>query len=67
MTHKGMFADFSEEDIALMQSIWLEEEKRKARAAERLSRPKRIAKSKSKLVEVTPDRKTASTDTKPGS
>jgi hypothetical protein len=63
MEHKGMWADFPEEDIELLRSLWLEEGKHRAKAAERSSQPKRSAKSQP--VKTTPDPEAASSEAKP--
>jgi hypothetical protein len=57
MKRTGIGAAFSDEDLELMRSLWLEEGKREAEAAQRSLRPKRSTKSKS--LKETADRKTA--------
>jgi hypothetical protein len=57
MNSKGMWVDFTEEDIELMLTIRREAEAREAKKAAKSSRPKRGAKSQT--VEIAPDRKIA--------
>jgi hypothetical protein len=63
MKRKGMWADFTEEDIELMLTIRREEEARLAKAAKRASRPQRSAQSPA--AQATPDRKIAVKAKKP--
>ena len=58
MKRRGMWADFTEEDIELMIAIRREEEERALRAAQRSARGKRSVKPRA--VEPAPDRRTAS-------
>ncbi len=58
MNRKGMWADFSDEEIELMLTIRREAEERARKAAEKAARPRRVAKPR--VVEATPDRKTKS-------
>jgi hypothetical protein len=64
MKRKGMWADFTEEDIELMLAIRREEEARAEKAAERSSRPQRSAQSPA--AQATPDRRIAVKAKKPG-
>ena len=57
MKRRGMWADFTEEDIELMIAIRREEEERALTAARRSARAKRSAKPRA--VEPAPDRRTA--------
>jgi hypothetical protein len=59
MKRKGMWADFTDEDIELMLTIRREAEERAQRAAQRAARPKRAA-------EAAPDRKIVSKKKKTG-
>ena len=57
MKRKGMWADFTEEDIELMLTIRREEEERALKAAQRSARAKA---AKSRVLEPAPDRRTVS-------
>jgi hypothetical protein len=57
MKRKGIGAAFSDEDLELMRTLWLEEGRRETEAAKRSSRTK--SRVKSNAVRSTPDRKTA--------
>jgi hypothetical protein len=58
MKRKGMWADFTEEDIELMLTIRREEEERALKAARGPARAKRPAKPR--VVEPAPERRTVS-------
>jgi hypothetical protein len=58
MKRKGMWADFTDEDIELMLTIRREAEERALKAAQRAARPKRAAKPRAAAA--APDRKTVS-------
>jgi hypothetical protein len=58
MKRKGMWADFTEEDIELMIAIRRDEEERALKAAQKSARAKRAAKARG--LEPAPDRRTVS-------
>jgi hypothetical protein len=62
MKQRGMWADFTEEDIELMLAIRREEEARAAKAAKKSSRPRRTAKPHA--VQTAPDPKASSKETR---
>jgi hypothetical protein len=64
MKRKGMWADFSDEEIELMLTLRREEEERAKKAAQRAARPKRS--TKPRVLEPAPDRSTLSKKKKAG-
>jgi hypothetical protein len=57
MERRGIGAAFSDEDLEMLRSLWLERGRREAKAAHRSAPPKRSAKPR--VVEPAPDRRTA--------